>query len=379
VVLTAAGLLIKSYLRVLAVEPGYRPEKLLTFRVSADRTKYKTNSLQLKALFNEVLTRVKAIPGVTSVAGAPVGMPMTGAMCKQLLIIEGRPPAPVKQRPQVQCNLVSLDYFGVLGIQLRAGRSFTEQDDEKAPLVVIINEALARLYFSGEDPIGKRIELEGAGRWGTIVGIVGDVKRFGPEAEVLPEIYRLYSQSKSYWPPFIFLAVRTAGNPLDYVAAIRDQIGELRATEPIREMTTMEQRLAEPVAPRRFQIVLFGIFALVALLLAAVGIYGVISYSVSRRTHEIGIRMALGARSRNVLLMIISQGVRLVLVGVIIGLATAFALTRVLKSLLFDLSATDPATFAVIASLLLGVALLACYLPARRATRVDPMTALRHE
>jgi putative ABC transport system permease protein len=351
---------------------------LLTFGVSADRAKYKKGSPQLPALYQEILARVKAIPGVTAVASAPIGMPMTDAMCKQLLIIEGRPPAPVNQRPQVQCNLVNPDYFGVLGMQLRAGRSFTEQDDAKAPLVVIINEALARHYFSGEDPIGNRIELEGAGRWATIVGIVGDVKRFGPEAEVLPEIYRLYAQSK-FVPPFIFLAVRTVGNPLDYVGTVRQQIDDLGATEPIREMTTMEQRLAEPVAPRRFQIVLFGIFAVVALLLAAVGVYGVISYSVSRRTHEIGVRIALGARPRNVLLMIIRQGVRLVLVGVIIGLATALALTRVLKGLLFDLSATDPATFAVIASLLIGVALLACYLPARRAAKVDPMVALRYE
>jgi putative ABC transport system permease protein len=306
-------------------------------------------------------------------------MPMTGAMCKQLLVIEGRPLAPVKQRPQVQCNLVSPNFFEVLGMQLRDGRSFTEHDDEKAPLVVIINEALARRYFSGEDPIGNRIELEGAGRWGTIVGVVGDVKRFGPEAEVLPEIYRLYTQSKSYAPPFIFLAVRTAGNPLDYVAAIRERIDELRATEPIREVTTMEQRLAEPVAPRRFQMVLFGIFAVVALVLAAVGVYGVILYSVSRRTHEIGIRMALGARPRHVLLMVARQGMTLVLVGVSIGLAAALALTRVLKGLLFELSATDPSTFLLIAALLLGVAFIACYLPARRATQVDPMTALRQE
>jgi len=260
-------------------------------------------------------------------------------------------------------------------MQLRAGRSFTEQDDDKAAPVVIINETLARRYFSGEDPIGKRIQ--DGGSWRTIVGVVGDVKRFGLEAEALPEIYWPYPQARIH--PDFYLAVRTAGNPLEVVAAVRQQIYELDARQLISDVMTMEQRLAPSVAPRRFQMLLFGIFAAVALLLAAVGVYGVISYSVNRRTHEIGIRMALGARPRDVLRLVIRQSMTLVVIGIVIGLAASLSMTRLMLSLLFSISPTDPATFAVITLLLVGVALVACYLPARRAAKVDPMVALRYE
>jgi putative ABC transport system permease protein len=262
-----------------------------------------------------------------------------------------------------------------MGMQLRAGRNFTEQDDDKAPPVVIINETLARRYFPGEDPIGKRIFRIDPAR---IVGVVSDVKRLGLEADTIPEHYDPYTRSEMA-PRFIYLAVRTEGDPLDSVAAVRQQILALGVKEPISDVMTMEQLLAEPLAPRRFQMFLFGVFAAVALLLAAVGVYGAISYSVSRRTHEIGIRMALGARPRDVLLMVFRQGMTLSLVGVLIGLAAALGVTRVLKGLLFELSATDPLTFMSIAVLLMGVAFLACYLPARGATKVDPMIALRQE
>jgi putative ABC transport system permease protein len=378
VLLTGAGLLIRSYLRVLAVDPGYDPKNLLTLNVRLDEVKYPPDSPPERALhfYQEIFTRVKAIPGVKAVAGATVGIPMTDAMCKWLLIIEGRAPAPAEQRPQVECNAVSPDYIRAMGMQLRAGRSFTEQDDDKAPPVVIINETLARRYFSGEDPIGKR--LQNGRSWRTIVGVVGDVKRFGLEAEALPEVYWPYVQ-REHVSGDIYLAVRTAGNPLDFVAAVRQQINELGVKEPIREVMTMDQRMAEPVAPRRFQMLLFGIFAAVALLLAAVGVYGVISYGVSRRTHEIGIRMALGAEPRDVLRLIIRQSMTLVAIGVSLGLAASLALTRLMSSLLFSLSPTDPATFAVITLLLAGVALASCYLPARRAAKVDPMIALRQE
>ena len=212
----------------------------------------------------------------------------------------------------------------------------------------------------------------------TIVGVLGDVKQLGLEAEARPEVYWPYTQAE-FDPPFIYLAVRTAGDPLDLVAAVRQQIYDLGVKEPISGVMTMGQRLAESVASRRFQMQLFGLFAAVALALAAVGVYGVIAYSVSRRTHEIGIRVALGARPRDVLLMVVRQGMTLALVGVSIGLIAAPWLTSVLKGLLFDLSVTDPPTFTLIAALMLSVAFLACYLPARRATKVDPMTALRQE
>ncbi|MBO0724331.1 MAG: ABC transporter permease [Blastocatellia bacterium] len=376
VALTGAGLLVKSYLRALAVEPGFDQKNLLTLRVRGGEAQYPPGSPQTRAFYQEVLTRVKAIPGVKAVASATVGIPMTGALCRHLLTIEGRPPAPAEQRPQVECSEVSPDYIRALGMQLRAGRSLTEQDDEKAPPVVIINETMARRYFIGEDPIGKRIQ---DGRsWRTIVGVVGDVKRFGLEAETLPEVYWPYLQA-NHNPPNIYLAVRTTGDPLDSVAAVRQQIFATGDKLLISEVMTMEQRLAEPLAPRRFQMLLFGVFAAVALLLAAVGVYGVISYSVSRRTHEIGIRMALGAERRAVLRLIIGQGMKLATAGLAIGLIAAVAVTRLIKTLLFGVGANDPTTLCAVASLLAIFALLACYLPARRATKVDPLVALRCE
>jgi predicted permease len=374
VVLIGAGLLINSYLRVLAVDPGYDPKNLLALGVRLDDAKYPVGSPQAQAFYRDVLTRVNAIPGVKAVAAAiGAGIPFTGSRCTTLLIIEGRPPALAEQRPQVECTYISPDFFRAMGIPMRAGRNFTDQDDEKAPWVVIINQALARRYFPGEDPLGKRILFGSSPR--TIVGVVGDVKRFGLEAEAPPEFYSPYPQRR-FPGGGMFLAVRTAADPLDLAAAVRQQIHEL---EPTSDVRTREQQLAETLAPRRVQMLLFGVFAAVALALAAVGVYGVISYSISRRTHEIGIRMALGARPRDVLLLVVRQGMTLALAGVFIGLAAALAVTRVLKGLLFDLSVTDPPTFTLIAVLLLGVAFLACYLPARGATKVDPMIALRRE
>jgi putative ABC transport system permease protein len=377
VVLTGAALLVKSYLRVLAVNPGFDPKNLLTLRVQLDLDKAQSRpgSPQGRAFYQEIITRVKALPGVKAVAGAFVGIPLTRDVCTSVLSIEGRPPAPDAQRPRAECSVISPDYFRTMGMQLRAGRNFTEQDDDKAPPVVIINETLASRYLPGEDPIGKRIFPDDPVR---IVGVVSDVKRLGLEAEAIPEHYNPYSQIEED-PGFIYLAVRTTGDPLDSVAAVREQIFALGVKEPILDVMTMEQLLAEPLAPRRFQMLLFGVFAAVALLLAAVGVYGVIAYSVSRRTHEIGIRLALGARPLDVLLLFVSQGMTLALAGVSIGLAAAMGVTRVLKGLLFELSATDPLTFMLIAALMLGVAFLACYLPARRATKVDPMAALRFE
>jgi predicted permease len=373
VLLTGAGLVIKSYLRVLAVDPGYNPKNLLALRVEPGEAKYPRGSPQLHAFSQEVLTRVNAIPGVKAVATVfGAGIPFTGSGAMTLFSIDGRPPAPAEQRPQVVASNISPDFFRAMGMQLRAGRSFTDQDDDKAPPVVIINESMARLYFSGEDPLGKRISTLSSSR--TIVGIVGDVKRFGLEAEAPPEIYAPHPKERIVSD--IGLAVRTAGNPLDLVPAVRQKIYEL---EPNSDVRVVEQLLAETLAPRRFQVMLSGVFAAVALVLAAVGVYGVIAYSVSHRTHEIGIRMALGARQRDVLSMVVRQGMTLALVGVFIGLAVALGVTRVLKGLLFELSVTDPPTFTLIAALMLGVAFLACYLPARRATKVDPMIALRQE
>jgi len=374
--LAGAGLLIKSFLRLLAVAPGYDPENLLTMILPLDEAKYQTGSPQLKSFHREALARIQAIPGVKAVATGS-GLPLAGRPGGVFLNIEGREPVHGWSRPIVEVSNISPDYFRVMGMRLRAGRGFTEQDNKNAPGVVIINETLARRYFSGEDPIGKRIFYGNRPTMYTIVGVASDVKRFGLEAEVLPEIYEPYSQVE--YGGFMRFAVRTDGDPLDLAATVRRQIWAIDADQPIINVMTMEQRLAESVALRRFQMLLFGVFAAVALMLAAVGVYGVISHSVSRRTHEIGVRMALGAEPRDVLLIVVRQGMSLALVGVAIGLAASLALTRVMSSLLFDVKATDPATFASISLLLAGVAFLAAYLPARRATKVDPMVALRHD
>jgi putative ABC transport system permease protein len=373
VVLSGAGLLITSYLRVLAVEPGFDAKNLLTMEVKIDETQYPENSPQCIAFQQQMLTRVKTIPGVKAAASTFVGLPMISAAgCKRLLEIEGRPLLPQNQRPQIDCSEVSADYFPVMGTPVRAGRGFTEQDTNQAPRVVIINETFARRYFPGEEALGQRLWKQ------TIVGIVADVKRFGLESEVLPEVYTPTTQS-DHPASFNFLAVRTAGEPQAVVAAIRQQLNELGGNPQISDVKLMEERLAEAEAPRRFQMWLFGLFGAVALLLAAVGVYGVLAYSVSRRTHEIGIRMALGAQPRDVLQHVIRQGMTLALIGVVLGLAASLALTRSLASLLFQTTPTDPATFVAITLLLTGVALVACYLPARRATKVDPLIALRHE
>jgi putative ABC transport system permease protein len=363
--LAGAGLLIKSFLRVRAVEPGYNPENLLTMAIPLSSAGYPPRSAQRRVFYQELLTRINSLPGVNAAAVGPLPVWMDVSS----------PPG-----IGIQGNVVSVDYFRAMGMQLRAGRGFTEWDNENAPPVVVINETYARLHFAGEDPIGKSVTygFDGPRRiYGTIVGVVADVKRFGLEAHVPAQEYYSVLQ-KGAWGD-LDLVARTAGDPLKLAPAARQQVWAIDANMPVVDVMTMEQRLAESVAPRRFQMLLFGAFAAVALALAAVGVYGVISHSVSRRTHEIGIRMALGARPRDALLMVIRQGMRLTLVGVAIGLAAALALTRVMTGLFFDVKATDPVTFAGVSLLLVGVAFLATYLPARRATKVDPMIALRDE
>jgi predicted permease len=361
VLLVGAGLLTKSFVRVLAVEPGYTPENLLTMKIPLSRAGYPL--AQKNLFYQELLTRINSLPGakVAAVGPPPVWM---GVNSPPKVGIEG--------------HQVSVDYFRAMGMQLRAGRGFTEQDAENAPPVVVINETLARRYYAGKDPIGNLIRYDGRRRIdGTIVGVVADVKSFGLESHVPPQEYHSILQDADWGD--MNLVVRTASDPLKLAHAVRQQVWAIDANMPVVDVLSMEQRLSDSVAPRRFQMLLFGAFAAIALALAAVGVYGVISHSVSRRTHEIGIRMALGARPRDVLAMVIRQGMWLALVGVAIGLAAALALARVMAGFLFEVKATDPAIFAGISLLLVCVAFLAAYFPARRATKVDPMVALKHE
>ncbi len=364
--LAGAGLLIKSFLRVRAVEPGYQPENLLTMMIPLNFAKYPQGSTQQRFFYQDLLARIKSLPGVKDAAIGP--LPLTG-----LRRIVRRPPEPNSQKRSIERNDVSPEYFQTMGIQLRAGRNLTERDNKNTQTVLIVNETLARYHFPGEDPIGKPLH-----NMGTIVGVVADVKRFGLEAETQSECYHSYLQCEKMYEEQE-LVVRTAGDPLKWASAVRQQVWAIDADQPVESMMSMEQRLAESVAPRRFQMLLFGTFAALALVIATVGIYGVISYAVSQRTHELGIRMALGAQAGDVLRMVVWRGIRLALIGVALGLAAALALTRVMENLLFRVSATDPATFAFIALLLVGIVLIASYIPARRATKVDPLQALRHE
>ncbi|HEU0176013.1 MAG TPA: ABC transporter permease [Blastocatellia bacterium] len=367
--LAGAGLLIKSFLRVRAVEPGFNSENLLTMTIPLYTTRYPL--AQRKIFYQDLITRINGLPGVKVAAIGP--LPLT----ETRTFVAPSSEAKAEKKQPTHTNFVGVDYFRAMGMQLRAGRSFTEQDNENAPRVFVINETLAR-QFAGEDPIGKRFRI-GEQREATVIGVVADVKRYGLESQAVSEEYHSILQNAEVMGGNIRLVVRAASDPLKLAPAVRQQVWAINANVPVVDVMTMERRVAESVAPRRFQMLLFGAFAALALALAAVGVYGVISHSVSRRTHEIGVRMALGARPRNVLLMVIRQGMSFALAGVAIGLAASVALTRVMAGLLFNVEATDPATFACVSLLLVGVAFLAAYLPARRATKVDPMVALRYE
>jgi putative ABC transport system permease protein len=296
-----------------------------------------------------------------------------------LKLSENKPQDPSELGLELPFDIVLPNYFQTMGVQLLKGRAFTAQDSRDSPRVAIVNETFAKRYFQNEDPVGKRFTFGGGGpnaRWITIVGVVRDTKRQGVDQPIRIESWMPLAQSPA---GSMEVALRTTGDPLALGHSAREAVWALDRDLPIPSIQTMEQILSERVAQRRLNMLLLGLFALVALVLAAVGIYGVISYAITQRTQEIGIRMALGAQASDVLWMVVWRGMRLTLIGVALGLAAALALTRVMQNLLFNLSATDPTTFALIALLLVGVALIASYIPARRATKVDPLQALRHE
>jgi putative ABC transport system permease protein len=371
-----AGLMIKSFMRLLAVPKGFNPEGVFTLVLSPSRAKYPPGSPQFRSYYEESLARVKAMPGVQS-AGLTSFLPLAGRTYRQMGVqIEGQ--APIEDGFEVNC--ISPGYFGTMGLKMRAGRPITDQDGAGAPQVTVINETFARRFFPDENPIGRRLLLGPNPK--TVVGVASDTRHFGLEQEVQPEIYTSYLQGGSN---AMRLVVRAASNHTgqaevaSLAAAIRDQVRAVDPNEPVNQVVTMDQRLSDSVAQRRYRTLLFGVFAAVALVIATVGIYGVISYTVSQRTHEIGIRMALGAQASDILRMLLGQGMRLTLIGVALGVAAALGLTRAIESLLFNVSATDPVTFVSVTLLLAIVALIACYIPARRATRVDPLMAIRRE
>ena len=374
VLLIGAGLLIKSFGRLQDVSPGFQAQGLLTMQVSLPAFKYREAN-QIRAFYEATLEGIKAIPGVQA-AGAVSDLPLSGSVHSGSFNIEGRPAAPGDEL-HADIRSATPEYFQTMQIPLLKGRFFTEQDTREGRPVAIIDETLAQHYFPNEDPLGKRVEFQqGKPIWREIVGVVGRVKHKALDVEFKDKLYSPHAQV-SY--STMFLVVRTVNDPMSLVSAVRGSIKAVDKDQPVHKVTAMEQLLADSLGQRRLSVMLFGLFAAVAMVLAAVGLYGVISYSVTQRTNEIGIRMALGAERRDIFKMVIGQGLTLTLAGVGLGLGGAFALTRVMSSLLFGVTPTDPLTFAVVPLLLAAAALVACVVPARRATRVDPMVALRCE
>ncbi len=378
VLLLGAGLLIQSFLHLTRVDPGFDPHHVLTFQLDSPAGK---TALTPPAFFREVVARISAIPGVRS-ASAAASLPLMGDNITSSLEVEGQP-TPMGSRPSADFNAVEPNYFRTVGIALIEGRDFTERDDSKSTAVVIVNRTLARRFFPNQDPIGKHIRPGIGNGYGPgeppmreIVGLIADVKQSGLDAEAAPEAYAPLAQS-----PFLsmFIAVRTANDPRSTLKAAHRQVASLDKNEPIYHVETLDQYLAQSVLLPRLVTLLLSGFASLALLLACLGVYGVISYIVVQRTRELGIRMALGAEKGDVLRMIIGEGLKPALAGVAIGIAGTLKLTRLLSSLLYGVKPTDPLTFAAVSLILIGVALLACYIPARRAAKVDPMFSLRHE
>ncbi|HKC85790.1 MAG TPA: ABC transporter permease [Blastocatellia bacterium] len=378
VLLVGAGLMIRSFIRLQAVEPGFNSNNVLTMKIMLPPNKYGENHQSI-AFFRQALERIKTIPGVVS-AGAVQDLPLYQNTMNYAFSIEGRPDAPAASRPEAAYRAVTEDYFRTMGIPLLQGRAFTADDNLQTEPVVIINQTMARRFWPDEDPLGKGIRFgEPNDPACTVIGVVGDVKHLGLADDEVAAIYQPHAQKRFAWLRWMTIVVRAKAAPLSLIAPIRSRIAEVDRAQPVYDIATMEQLLTKSITQPRFSTFLFGLFALLALTLVAVGLYGVMSYAVAQRAHEIGLRIALGAKMRDVLTLVIGRGMKLTLLGIAIGLTGAIALTGVLKTLLFNVGATDPLTFAGVAALLLVVALLACYLPARRATKVDPMTALRNQ
>ena len=376
--LISAGLLIRSFHRLAGTDPGFDPQNVLTGAIVLPVSNYPEGKQQV-AFFRNVLERVQALPGV-EVAAAVNSLPLTGINDQGSFQIEGRPsPREGVDWPWPNRPKVSPGYFEAMGITLLRGRSFTSQDREGAPDVAIVSDVAARWYWPNEDPMGKRVSVNRRGGkpvWREIVGVVKGVRHFGLDVDRRAEIYVPYLQL----PDFVMiLAVRTRGEPAELAAAIRREVATVDPDQAVFSLQTMEQLVSDSKSRRRFQTLLLTVFATLAVILAAVGVYGVMAYAVSQQTREIGIRMALGASRGDVIRIVLGQGFVLVLLGAGAGIAGALALTRLLSGLLYGIAAIDPLSFIGASLLLAAIALMACYIPARRAAKIDPMVALRYE
>jgi putative ABC transport system permease protein len=374
ILLFGSGLLIRSFLQLINVNPGFDPTNVLTMRMNLPPSKYGTNA-HMVSFYNEALRQMQSLPGV-SAAAISSALPPTPTRFAPILA-EGEPVVPVAQRSGVNIQTISPDYAKVLRVALERGREFTAEDDQTTPTVAMVNQAFVRRYWPNDNPIGKHIWLGPIIKPLEVVGVFGDEKNNGLGEDPAPEMFLPFPNLP--WS-HLRLSLRSASrNPLALVPAVRQRLAQIDSDQPITEVQTLEQILAQSRAQSNFTVALFGIFSAVALLLAIVGIYGVVSYAVAQRTQEVGIRMALGATQTDVLKLVVGRGLALSGVGIAIGLIAAFTLTPLIKSLLYKVSPADPMTIIGSAILFLIAALLASYIPARRAMRVDPMVALRYE
>jgi putative ABC transport system permease protein len=378
--LIGAGLLMRSFARLLDQDPGFRQDRVLAMTVPLPLNAYPQAS-QVRGFFEELLSRAASLPGASNV-GLSTDLPLD-AQERDAPEVEGRDPGTI---PGLAQSWIMGDYFGAMGITLKRGRMFTADERVGKPDVVIVSEAAARLYWPNQDPIGKRLKIIGP-QWRTVIGVASDVKEASMQADAAPHTYTPYLQEPDDLVAsttldelrILHLAVRTPSDPAAISSALRDIIASLDPQIAVADVKTMETTVSESLAPQRFNLFLLGLFAVLAVFLAAVGVYGVLSYAVTQRTREIGIKIALGARRGDVLGDILREGMSLTLVGALIGVGGAFLLTRLMASLLYGVTAHDPLTFGVVVLLLTCVSLAACYIPARRATRIDPLVALRHE
>jgi putative ABC transport system permease protein len=377
VLLTGAGITIRSFVRLRQVETGFDARNVLAVRMGVNPAKYAGE--KTVALYDEVQRRLAILPGV-QVTGLTNSIPPIQNDLNDSFTVEGRFVAAGNEAPTAIVLLVDPGYFKALNIPILHGRAFLDTDRANGPRVALINETLANRHFPNADPIGKRIKIGGADRpdtpWMEIVGIAKDVRYDGLKGPIDPAYYMPFAQVPQRGQDIV---IKTAGDPASLINAVRSEIRAVDADIPLLRVITLEQRMSEAVGEPRFQTTLLAVFSGIALLLSAIGIYAVISYSITLRTHEIGVRMSLGASRSDVLRMVVREGMMLAIVGALTGLVGALALTRFMAGVLFEISPRDPLTFAAVSGIMLGVAFLACFIPARRATRVDPMIALRYE
>jgi putative ABC transport system permease protein len=379
ILLAGAGLLIKGFLRLRSVDPGFNAANVITMYLQLPGTRYPQIPMQTN-FRRELLARINSFPGVE--AAMITDLPLAGNYVGHRVVVDGQATRAEGTEPAVQTLSVMGEYFSVMQIPIRAGRDFNAMDREGQPRVAIVNETFVRQLLPGQNLIGARIDWTRSSdphEWMTIIGVVGDVKHSGLNQPVDPAVYAPFSQNDEAWRKFMTLVIRTRVPVAGLVEGVKKQVWSLDSQIPVSGIQSMDDLLAVSVAQERFNMLLLGSFAALAVALAGVGIYGMVAYRVNQRTHEIGVYMALGAQHRDVLRLVMMDGVKLALLGILLGLAGAIALTRVMISVLFEVKPTDPATLLGVALLLAAVAMLACYIPARRALSIHPMTALRRE